>query len=486
MEWIDTKAPFHTAKLFIRGRDRVLVFWHGNFLEHDGTCYRQITLDDLKASLYPWMSKAQDSDGMPCKPTKPKVENAVDALKALVNLPSAHEPPCFIGEVDLPGPGELIACQNGLLHLSTGRLYPHTSHFFNLNALTFGFDPDAPVPLAWLRFLKQVWPDDPEAVSTLQEVFGYLLTTDTSQQKIFLIVGPMRSGKGTLARVLTQLVGQANATGPTLASLAQPFGLAPLIGKQVAIIADARLGGKSDQSAIAERLLSISGEDALSIPRKFQVDYTARLPVRFVILTNELPRLADASGALASRFIVLTMKNSFLGKEDPGLTSRLLRELPAILNWAICGWKRLATRGYFIQPKSSAEAIQEMADLSSPVSAFVRDCCEVSPAAQVECGQLYQKWRDWCEGQGREHPGNLQTFGRDIRAALPGVRVIQPRQDGGRVRVYSGIGLKDWHAVERETPHCNTREKEKDIYNASPRVPLRATEEEVLDHLWRS
>ena len=40
------------------------------------------------------------------------------------------------------------------------------------------------------------------------------------------------------------------------------------------------------------------------------------LPTRFLLLSNELPELADASGAMASRFIVLTLRNSFYGRED--------------------------------------------------------------------------------------------------------------------------------------------------------------------------
>ena len=35
--------------------------------------------------------------------------------------------------------------------------------------------------------------------------------------------------------------------------------------------------------------------------------------------------LADASGAMASRFIVLILKKSFLGKEDHGLEANLAR-----------------------------------------------------------------------------------------------------------------------------------------------------------------
>src|SRR6185295_5579784 len=113
-------------------------------------------------------------------------------------------------------------------------------------------------------------------------------------------------------------------------------------------------------AAISERLLSVSGEDSLTIDRKFRKAWTGRLTTRFMLLTNELPRLIDASGALAGRFIVLNLQKSFYGWEDPGLTDRLLTELPGILRWALDGYRWLTQRGYFRQPDSAREAIEAL------------------------------------------------------------------------------------------------------------------------------
>jgi phage/plasmid-associated DNA primase len=100
--------------------------------------------------------------------------------------------------------------------------------------------------------------------------FGLLLTPDMRYQKAFLIVGPKRSGKGTIARVLKDLLGPASVCDSTLNGLGQQFGLAPLIGKRLAIIPDARLGTKVDEHVILERLLAITGEDALDIDHKYR------------------------------------------------------------------------------------------------------------------------------------------------------------------------------------------------------------------------
>jgi putative DNA primase/helicase len=165
--------------------------------------------------------------------------------------------------------------------------------------------------------------------------------------------------------------------------------------------------------------------------------------VRFLILSNELPRLADTSGALAGRFIVLRLTESFYGREDVELTEKLLRELSGILNWSIDGWIGLQERGRFVQPQSSLDAIRELEDLGSPMGAFVRDRCEVGPGKTVTVDLLYLRWRDWCREEGRDERtiASKATFGRDLRAAVPGLRRAQPRDGDDRVPTYEGIGL---------------------------------------------
>ena len=162
---------------------------------------------------------------------------------------------------------EVLAFSHSLIDLPslvTNQNYslPATPRFLTTVSVPYEFDFDAPPPHLWLDFLGCLWPDDAGSIALLQEWMGYCLTVDTRLQKILLVVGPRRSGKGTIARVLRQLVGEGNVVAPTLASLGKDFGLWPLLDKSVAIISDARLGKRTDTSVVVERLLSISGEDA--------------------------------------------------------------------------------------------------------------------------------------------------------------------------------------------------------------------------------
>ena len=377
------------------------------------------------------------------------VSDVMEHLRAKGILSSSIESPTWLNRSPWL-PVECLATRSAVIHLPSlvaGQqpfMVDASPAFLTLSATDFDMNLDAPEPTTWLQFLDTLWSDDPESIQALQDWFGYLLTGDTRQHKILMLVGPLRSGKGTIARVLAGLVGRGNVAAPSLGGLATNFGLWPLIGKSVAIIADARLSGRSDQAAVIERLLSVSGEDAVTVDRKNQLPVTLRLPTRFVILTNELPRLTDASGAIVSRMVLLKTTRSFLGHEDHDLTDNLMAELPGILLWAIEGWRRLRERGSFTQPEGGLESLGDMNDLASPIAAFVRDCCIVEPQEVVPVAVLFGEWRRWCESQGRDkYVGTIQTFGRDLSAAVPTIRRRRLREGGDRERIYDGIGLRD-------------------------------------------
>lgn len=378
------------------------------------------------------------------------VGDVLEQLRAQTMLRSTVEPPTWLGKAPEGfNAEECFASRKQIVHLPSlvnqkdNCTTPVTPAFFATSACQFDIDCSAPKPTAWLRFLDELWGDDPESVESLQEWFGYLLTPDTRQQKLLLIVGPKRSGKGTIARVLASLLGKSNVAAPTMHSLTTNFGLASLVGKSLAIISDARLSGRSDQSIVVERILSITGEDLQTVDRKHREPVTCKLPTRFVILSNELPRLNDSSGAIVSRMVLLETRRSFLGNEDLALTDKLLDELPGILLWAIDGWKRLRERGRLVQPDSGFESLAELNDLASPVSAFLADCCVVDVVEVTPKDELFEAWKSWCEKAGRgKFVGTSASFGRDLLAANTLVRSRRIGPRGERLHVYDGVGSK--------------------------------------------
>jgi putative DNA primase/helicase len=457
-EIIKPSAAWDVARLFQRGLVTPVLHHRRDFFEWNGSSWPDTDEDMLRARLYKFLDGHQylNANGNPLsvKPDDRMVGNVLNALRATGQIDKSVDPPLWLddwpsfsapfdGRVTGPAPHELVACANGLLHLPAKRLLPHTPAFFSRNALEFAYDPKAPPPKLWLSFLDQVFPGDPQSIATLQEVFGLCLTPDTSYQKMFWIIGPRRCGKGTIGRVLVALIGKHNCGSPTLADLAEPFELEPLIGKLVALITDANLSGKDNQAAIVEVLKAITGEDARNVRRKYKGAWFLKLNIRFVILANDPPKLSDPSGAFAARVVLLQLTQSFENREDLKLTDKLLTELPSILNWAIAGWDRLKKRGRFQQPAAAAEAREEFQDLSSPIGAFVRERCDVGPQYSVDRDVAFHAWELWCEENRRYSPGDKISFGRLLRSVIPGLTSMRPRVNSEkRIRIHQGVRIK--------------------------------------------
>jgi putative DNA primase/helicase len=417
--------------------------WRGGWMRWQKTHWVEADDREVRADMYrrtehaQYLAGGKAPESKPWAPTRRKITDLLEAVAAVTHLSASLDPPVWTAGALTTGP--VVACSNGLLDVPTRKLLDLDPRYFTLVSVPFDYDPAAPAPERWLKFLAELWPEDEESVTLLQEFFGYVISGRTHLHKILLIVGPTRSGKGTIARVLHALLGRGNVAGPTLASLGGQFGLSPLLGKPLAVIADARLGDRSSE-AVVERLLTISGEDTVDVDRKFRDPWTGRLPTRFVILSNELPSFGDASGTIAHRFLILQTGESWLGREDTTLDDVLAAELPGILNWALEGLARLDKRRRFAEPAVSRAAVTTMKDSASPTSAFIRERCKVGRDESVRVDELWSAWRAWCEDNGRG-AGNKQTFRRNLTSVIPSLRDDRPRIDGVQHRVYLGLTL---------------------------------------------
>jgi putative DNA primase/helicase len=437
--------PMDVARVFVEqacSKDALLTLrhWRGGWWVWRTSYWVEAEDRTVRSLLYRFTEKARYPAGKgaePWAPNRRKIGDLLEALSAICILPADRDQPSWLNDRSM---GTVVSLANGVLEVEGRRLLPHTAQFFNQTSVPFAYEPRAPEPTRWLKFLNELWPAEPDPIKLLGEWFGYVISGRLDLQKIFLNVGPTRGGKGVIARVLTALIGRQNIAGPTLNSLGGEFGLAPLIGKPLAVISDARFAGR-DSSTVIERLLSISGEDALTVNRKYKDQWTGKLPCRLHIISNELPKLGDASTAIIGRILLLLTTLSWLGKEDHDLELALQAEMTGILNWSLDGLARLTNNGgRFTRVPSADEAIIAMRDLASPVAAFVRERCRIDAAMEVIIDDLYAAYCSWAADNGHAKPSK-QNFGRFLRAAVPSVRVQRPRDAGTRPRFYTGINL---------------------------------------------
>jgi P4 family phage/plasmid primase-like protien len=347
------------------------------------------------------------------------------------------------GRTDNPTPTLVVSFPNGLFDLKSQRLMPPSPNFFTLNSLDFEYDGKATSPSRWLEFLRSVWPNDQQSIDTLQEFMGYLLTGSVAYQKMLFLLGPTRSGKGTILAILERLVGESNHAAMALSELTESFGLSNLLGKRLAVFSDVRISGSKNEGQALERLLSITSGDSVPVNRKGKDYLSVRLPTRIVFASNEFPRISDTSNAIVGRMLILRMTNSFIGRERVGLVDELLAELPAIFNWAVEGWARLSARGSFVQPETAASLIREAEDASSPLHAFVREKCQVGPEFTTSRAELYESYRDYMQDMRYEKYLPIHQFAKLLRAVVPGLEDYRPRDGTNRTRCYKGVGCNN-------------------------------------------
>lgn len=423
-----------------------LTYWKETFWYWTRGRYGELPESEVRARLIEYLNRGFVQVG------RTAIGNVLEQLRAQSFLTSRIEPPAWLGKTKRKdwAPHDLLVCKNAIVHLpslfeSEDHTIPPTPALFATTGLDFDFIPgdECPRPDRWLSFLDELWPDDRESIEALQLWFGYCIVPDCRQHKMVCLFGPKRGGKTTLARILCSLVGRGNVAAPTLSSFSTNFGLWPLAGKTLAVIGDARLSGRSDAAVIAERLLSITGQDPLTIDRKFLPPVTMPLPCRIMMLSNELPRLSDASGTLVSRMIVLRLTQSWYGREDIDLMGRLEAELSGVMWWAIEGWRKLQERRRLLQPASGAEAVAELEDLASPVGCFLRERCRVSPELSIKRSTLHEGYAEFCKEMGRKHVLDDAAFGRDLQSLIPTLRTERPKIFGKRERHYGGLTLQD-------------------------------------------
>ena len=439
---IDPTDPMETARAYHGWRNDALTHHRGEWWRWDGHRYQKVSEGDIRAELWKWIEKCKAGR----KPSLTLISTTLDALKSVANLSASVEMPCWLGKGQLHSSEDLIAFDNGLLDLEefvlTGelRLLPLTPRWFSDNCLTHEYDSTAACP-NWLRFLRQIFEEDNQQIVALAQWFGYCLTRDIRQQKFALFIGLPRSGKGTVLRILNAMLGPQNVANPSLTNLATRFGLASLEGKLGALIGDAHLGRSADSIAVLERLKGIVGGDPQNVEQKYAREKAnVTIAARFTIATNELPRLNDASAALKSRMLVFPFNLSFEGQEDYELGDRLVKEIQGITNWALQGLLELRRKGRFSQPPAGQAVLADFDRLSSPVRAFLADCCEIGREYQVTTEALRAAWEEWCEKHGNE-PGSDSGFGNKLRSAGHRIERKRRRIKGAEPYVYVGVQL---------------------------------------------
>ncbi|EDS79109.1 DNA primase family protein [Clostridium perfringens] len=327
----------------------------------------------------------------------------------------------------------LVNVRNGLLDIRDMSFKEHTPSYLSTVQLNVEYNPQVDCP-QFKKFLNEVL--DCKLIPLVQEIVGYLLTTNTASQKAFVFWGPARTGKSTLLWVVEYLLlGKKNVSNIPWQEIGDKFKTAELLGKLANVFSD--LPSKSiDDTGIFK---VVTGEDYLMAEKKNKNPFKFKPFARLVFSCNELPRnYVDRTEGFYRRLIIVPFSRQIeKSKIDKALKYKFQREKEGILNWALEGLKRLYENNFEFSENELTDGVKkEYKRENNNVISFVEECCEIDSLFSCSRIEIYEAYKEFCVEAGLKALSQIK-FNKELEGNF---NITRSRS--GKLRLWNGVRIK--------------------------------------------
>ena len=295
--------------------------------------------------------------------------------------------------LELPIQEDRIHVANGTLFLS-GEFRAEKE--FCRNRLPIRYDPSAPQPVTWLRFLSDLL--EPEDILTLQEYLGYCLIPTNRGQTMMLLKGNGGEGKSRIGVVMQKMLGDNLKNGSIAKVERSPFARADLEHQLVMVDDDMKMEALKSTHYLKSL---ITAEMPMDLERNDEQSYQGEMYVRFLAFSNgDLESLYDHSDGFYRRQLILSVKKKPLDREDdPFLADKLCAEIEGIFLWCLDGLRRLIGNNYhFTESDRTKDNRVEAKREADNVLLFMRSegYIQLISDSTITSADLYAIYTMWC------------------------------------------------------------------------------------------
>jgi putative DNA primase/helicase len=329
-----------------------------------------------------------------------ETSRGIDAvLKELKSLPGIRAE-----LADFDRHPHLLAVRNGVVDLKTGELMPHDPSLLLTRRVDLDYRPSTPAP-RWMRFLSEVFPDQPEMPGYMQRLVGYGITGETDEQVFIVNYGTGANGKSIWSDVITTIFDSITTITPFSTFEARrgdgvPNDLAALAGARLVMAPEGNQGKLMDEALLKR----VTGQDKITARFLRREFFEYRPQFLLFMATNYRPAFKGQDEGLWRRVKLIEWRRYFKPEErDHQLQEKLLAESEGILAWAVAGaveWYR----GGLKEPQSITAVTDDYRKQSDALVEFLSAGEEsVYTKGQdsdwVARTELFRDFQDWADAE---------------------------------------------------------------------------------------
>lgn len=329
----------------------------------------------------------------------------------------------FITHEQLDAQEQFINFENGLLHLPTMVLYPHSPAVYSTIQIPCQWTGEKQETPIFDQYLQDMFGDDEESKTTLMEFLGIVLSNVPGyrMKKALFLIGDGNTGKSQIRKFADLLVGRNNSTGQDLDDLEKRFGTSLMYGKRVCGSSDLKFSAIPELNVFKKT----TGGDPVDAEFKGESAFSFIYKGVLWFCGNRIPKFGGDDGTWVYDRIISLQCHNIIPEEkrDPLLLEKLYAERSGVMYKAIQAAKLVVERGYkYTEPKSQAEMRAQYRSDNNSVLSFLHECCEMGDgSANTWCSAqtLYRIYSRWCSDNGRR-PKSSREFRNQICEELNG------------------------------------------------------------------
>ena len=256
---------------------------------------------------------------------------------------------------------------------------------------------------------------DNEQRDLLQEVMGsILLGLMARYEKVLLVKGPGRSGKGTLMKIIQASLPREVISAVSPFNWEGEYYLANLAGKRLNVVGEL----PDDEPIPAAIFKSVTGRDTLTGRHPSHRPFNFKNEAAHIFNSNHFVYTKERTDTFYNRWILMEFRNTLVNREedqDVDLAEKIISdELPAIMAWSLQGAKRLQDRGRFKVTKTHRMLMRQWRHRTSTLIEFLLDkeVCRIGSGKMfvVRRPEFYRVYTDWCKESNRRPMGKIKLY----------------------------------------------------------------------------